>query len=873
MNDDKIRTAFRRLDRDVRATVRPAASLERIGRRRWGRLLLVPVAAAAVVALVVGAGALLLRGTEPLPPATSLPTDVTTPTPTTLPGTVTTVPNPDTDGPVVQPTIVAEGEVLLASPDGVAVARDGLAVPIVDAPARVAVGDRSGGILYESQGDIYRLRANSSSPELLATATELHDTAIVDKQAVVLFTRHRAVEGTDSVAGRVWYAPLDAQGEPMLIYESDGFEGSITRVTHGGGIFAITLAAEGIEWFEFVDAAGGRVDVVNPRPFDADAAGDRFTDQGVLTPDGSRLVFLQSDQPVLDVGDSIDVVVWDVVAGQELQRFPVGLGGEAGARTSYWFVRADSDGARLLLGRLDAERNPLAPLEMGLGDASLFELPAPGAPSIAGPAATTAPPPAEPQAALVPADGFGRGMLLATGERVVWYPDPTDPLAEGQEQVVWEFTGNEVALGDGRFAYDDGAGGVVFGGGQAPVRWLQPGASAADAVTLAQPGDTFPLALLGVAEIDGARRAFGTQFDGERVQLVTIRLDTAEIESIGTVDTSGGWIANLSFDGERFWVAGFERQDGQFCSRTWSIALDGEFGGVSGVPERCTPETLFEQARVSPDGRLVAYVEAGLAGTEPELGTIVRTGPLDLVVADTGGGEVARVLVGTDVQDVLIIHDFDGERIVVSRQSEEPALSQQALFVIDLDCAGCAGRIDAVAANAGLTGPAEPPAEFAALEPLPGCSIDGTGARADAQPGLPDPVAATRDGILDAAERCDFAALDGLALDGEFSYNFDSGFPGMFRQAEGAGAPTVRLIAQMLGFPHGTVDAGGEIIYVWPEIATYESWDQVSVEEQNRLSFVYDFPEQRQFADFGAYVGLRVGITESGDWVFVATGD
>ncbi len=870
MNDDKIRTAFRRLDRDVRATIRPAASLERIGRRRWGRLLLIPVAAAAVVALVVGAGALLLRGTEPLPPATSLPTDVTTPTPTTLPGTVTTVPNTDPDGPVVQPTAVAVGEILLASPDGVAVARDGLVVPIVDAPARVAVGDRSGGILYESGGDVYRLRANSAAPELLATSSELQDTAIVDDRPVVIFTRHRADDGADSVTGRAWYAPLDTEGEPVLIYESDGFEGSITRVSHGGGIFAVTLAAEGIEWFEFVDAAGSSVDVANPRPFEADSQEDRYTDQGVLSPDGSQLVFLQSDEPVLDVGDGIDVVLWDVAGGQERQRFPVGLAGEAADRTSYWFVRADSDGARLVLGRLDADRNALAPLEIGLADASLLELPAPGNPSIVGPAA---PPPADPQAALVPAEGFGRGLLLATGERVVWYPDPADPLAEGREQVVWEFTDGELGLGDGRFAYDDGAGGVVSGGGQAPVRWLPPGARSADAVELAQPGDTFPLALHGVADIDGARRAFGTQFDGERVQLVTIRLDTGDIESIGAVDPAGGGIANLSFDGERFWVAGYERLDGQFCSRTWSIGPDGRFADVSGVPDRCTSDTLFEQARVSPDGRLVAYVEAGQAGTEPELGTIVRTGPIDLVVADTGGGEVARVRVGTDVQDVVLIHDFDGERIVVSRQSEEPALSQQALFVIDLDCSGCAGRIDTVAANGGLTGPAEPPTGFPTLEPLPGCSVDGTGGHAGEQSGLPEPVAATRQAILDAAERCDFAALDSLALDGEFSFHFDSGFPGMFRQSEDAGSPAVRLIARMLGFPYGTVDAGAETIYVWPEIATYESWDQVSVEEQNQLSFVYDFPEQRQFADFGAYVGLRVGITESGDWIFVAEGD
>ncbi len=867
MNDQKIRTAFQRLDRDVRATVRPAEGLDRVRRRRWGRLLLVPVGAAAVVALIVGAGALLLRGTEPLPPATSQPTDITAPpTPTTLPETATTLPG----GPPVRPTVVTAGELLLARPTGVSVVRNGEPVRIVGASARVAVGDRSGGILYESGGDIYRLRANAETPEILGPDAELHDTAIVDGQAVVVFARYEAVDGSDGVAGQVWYAPLDSPAEPVLLYESPGFEGSITRVSHGGGVFAITLAAEGIEWFEFVDATGDPVNVANPRPFEADATDDRYTDQGVLSRDGGELLFLQSAEPVIDVGDSIDVVRWNLATGAELQRFDV----DAGTEGSFWFARADYDGARLLLGRLDAERRPLGPLEITLSPPAVFEVPVAGTPSIAGPAAPSSSVAPDPQAALVPAEGFGRGMLVATGERVVWYPDPSDPLAEGSPSVVWEFADDEQMLGAERYAFDDGAGGVVFGGGDVPLRWLPPGASAADVVVLGPRPGEFPLGVRGVAEIDGARAVYATRFDGEQLRLLTIELETGTVSDVGAIDTDGGWFGSLSFDGERFWAGIVARPDGEFCSRTYSIGLDGSVGGVSGVPAACTATSFFEQARVSSDGSLVAYVESGYAGTEPELGVPIRTVPIDLVVADTStGAEVARVAVGTDVQDVVIVHDFDGERLVVARQSEEPALSQQALFVIDLGCGGCAGRLDAVAASAGLTGPAEPPAEIAELEPLPGCSLDGSGAHADEQPGLPEPVAAMRASILDAAERCDFTTLDELALDGEFSYDFDDGFAGMFRQAEAAGSPELRLIAQLLGFPNGTVDAGGETIYVWPAIATYDSWDQVTVDEQNQLSFVYDFPAQRQFADFGAYIGLRVGITESGDWIFVATGD
>ncbi len=871
MNDQKIRTAFQRLDRDVRATVRPAQGLDRVRRRRWGRLLLVPVAAAAVVALVVGAGALLLRGTEPLPPATSQPTDVTAPpTPTTLPETVTTLARART----VWPTVVTEGEILLAGPTGVAVIRNGEPVRIVGTPARVAVGDRSGGILYESDGDIYRLRASSESPELLGPDTELHDTAIVDGQAVVIFTRHHSVDGSDGVSGQVWYAPLDSPTEPTLLYESPGFEGSITRVSHGGGIFAITLAAEGIEWFDFVDAAGDPVDVLNPRPFGADSEDDRYTDQGVLSADGSELLFLQSDEPVIGVGDSIDVVRWNLAAGAELQRFPVGLSGSTADEGSFWFVRADYDGRRLLLGRLDAERRALGPLEITFNPPALFEIPVAGTPSVVGPAAPSASVAPDPQAAVVPAEGFGRGMLLATGERVVWYADPSDPLAEGREHVVWEFTGNEMELGAERYAYDDGAGGVVFGGGGVPLRWLPPGASVADATVLAPAFVGFPLAVHGVAEIDGSQAAYATRTAEDGTRLLTIDLATAEMREVATIELADGWITNVSFDGARFWVAATERPGGEYCARTFTVGLDDGLGDAGGVPATCSSTALYEGARVSPDGSLVAYVESGFAGTDPELGIARRTLPIDLVVADTSTGEeVARVAAGTDVQDLVFVDDFDGERIVVSRTAQEPALARQVVFVLDLGCIECAGRLETVAAWAGLTGPAATPAQRALPDAVPGCSTDGTVVDFGRPPGLPDQVGAMYVNILQAASLCDFTTLDELALEGEFSYNFDEGFAGMFRQAEAAGSPEVRLISQVLGLPYGTVDAGDETIYVWPEVATYDSWDQVTVEEQNQLSFVYDFPEQQQFAGFGAYIGLRVGITESGDWVFVATGD
>ncbi len=861
MNDQDIRTAFERLDRDVRSAVRSAESLQRVSRRRRTRMMLVPAAAAAVVAVVVSSGALLLDDAEPEPVATTLPT-ATTPTPTPLPTVRGTAP-------ALQP-----GDVLAAGPEGVAVVRGDEVVTLATGPARVAAGDRRGGLVYESAGDIWHLPAGATEPTLLVPGADLHDVAIVDGEPAVLFTEHLATADGDGVAAAVSYLGLDSRTR-VAVLATDGYEGSITRVSYAGGIFAISHSAEGIDWFEFVDAAGDPVDVANPRPFEADSQEDLATGQGVLNPDGDRLVFIQGDEQAPEGTSGFDVVVWNLVVGAEALRWPLAIQGADGAPLpSFQFVRIDSDGQVLLVGAVDADRNPLQPLRFDLAgppDATLVA--AAGAPSIVG-AGVPVEQPVAPEAAVIPAEGFGRGLLVATGEAVRWLPDPSDPRSEGRAHLVWEYRGEDLMLGADRRAFEDGSGGAVFGGGGAPVRWLPPGATAAAAVELVPGGGDFPFTLHGVAPVDGTTVAYGTRFDGERIRLLTVALASGATAEVAALDLPGGWVSNVSFDGERFWVAGYERPGADYCTRTFTVGTDGGIADAPGVPATCSATTLSEQARVSPDGSLVAYIESGYAGTEPELGDILRTGSIDLVVARTSdGSEVARIPAGTDTQDIVLVHDFDGERIVLSRQAPEPALSQQVMFVLDLGCAGCAGRVDTVAAGAGLTGPAAPVTEVVELPPLPGCSTDGLFVPTGEQAGLPAEVAAVRAAILAAAAACDFTALDELALAGDFSHNFDAGSPGMFLRAEQAGAGEVRLIAQVLGLPFGAVEAGDETIYVWPRVATYETWDQVRIDEQNELAAVYDFPIQRQFGELGGYYGLRVGITTGGDWVFVASGD
>jgi hypothetical protein len=47
----------------------------------------------------------------------------------------------------------------------------------------------------------------------------------------------------------------------------------------------------------------------------------------------------------------------------------------------------------------------------------------------------------------------------------------------------------------------------------------------------------------------------------------------------------------------------------------------------------------------------------------------------------------------------------------------------------------------------------------------------------------------------------------------------------------------------MLDRPYGQVSAGDLILYVWPSAATHPVWE------------------------FGSYIGYRVGVTETGDWL------
>lgn len=164
-----------------------------------------------------------------------------------------------------------------------------------------------------------------------------------------------------------------------------------------------------------------------------------------------------------------------------------------------------------------------------------------------------------------------------------------------------------------------------------------------------------------------------------------------------------------------------------------------------------------------------------------------------------------------------------------------------------------------------------------ATSPPASCSASGEDTDLEPQPDLPEPVAETRQEIAAAAAACDFDALQSLARAGSepFTYSFGGGGrPARFwRRQERAGDEPLRLMGGVLARPFGTVEAGGSVQYVWPSAFAFQDWRDVPAEDREALKPLYDRQDFELFARFGGYIGYRIGISESGEWLYFVAGD
>lgn len=159
--------------------------------------------------------------------------------------------------------------------------------------------------------------------------------------------------------------------------------------------------------------------------------------------------------------------------------------------------------------------------------------------------------------------------------------------------------------------------------------------------------------------------------------------------------------------------------------------------------------------------------------------------------------------------------------------------------------------------------------------------------------GVPPVVEQMWSDILDAALRCDYGALEDLALlEGQgftYSYGAPDGSPAAFWRAREREARTsirceqsrscttgnpeleyMRFLVETLELPYCKEKVpNGDVFYVWPRVQcndrTSEDWDD--------LQGLYSEEEIEQMRTGDMYYGFRVGIVDDGDWQYFVAGD
>lgn len=382
MSEHDIHSAFDHLKRDVMTNVQIEERLNQIvegPRRRWQPKVAV-MAGAAVVTLVIGVAILAVPpGTDPnpAPPATggattSLVDGTSAPT-TTLPGQ-TGLPD------------LGIGTVVIANPGAATAASNG--VVVID--AETAVGDGTGGLVVLRNETIFRLAPDGTETELLGAASMtdelgtvslwLHDVTPVDGTMSAVITVLYGQEYPD-VFEEIWFLELDS-GLVESVYQMVAVESHITRVSAANGRMVVSISFEGGTYFEYLDTAGRRIDVIGPYADSPTGAPEfpELIDQAVLSPDGSTFAYVEvGDIQTFQEGYlSANLVIWDLMNGNEDQRLEIEL------RDGVWPGRMDYDGVGVVLGRNALERDEsLAPVQVAsLQTGIINELSTPGLPSL-----------------------------------------------------------------------------------------------------------------------------------------------------------------------------------------------------------------------------------------------------------------------------------------------------------------------------------------------------------------------------------------------------------------------------------------------------------------------------------------------------------
>lgn len=82
------------------------------------------------------------------------------------------------------------------------------------------------------------------------------------------------------------------------------------------------------------------------------------------------------------------------------------------------------------------------------------------------------------------------------------------------------------------------------------------------------------------------------------------------------------------------------------------------------------------------------------------------------------------------------------------------------------------------------------------------------------------------------------------------------------------------IISELFNMTHGVTEmADGSRLYVWPAAFAYDTWDEIPAQAKDELLRIYTQEELDQISLLGSYGGWRIGITETGEWIFFVAGD
>lgn len=154
--------------------------------------------------------------------------------------------------------------------------------------------------------------------------------------------------------------------------------------------------------------------------------------------------------------------------------------------------------------------------------------------------------------------------------------------------------------------------------------------------------------------------------------------------------------------------------------------------------------------------------------------------------------------------------------------------------------------------------------------PITGDTCSAAGLSADLPPdgSLPAAVAGVRTRIAAAAVDCDYDALQVLALEQDgftYSYGGETSAADHWAGAEERGEEVMRILVETLRQP-GHLYQGN---WVWPTAYS----DTPTAADWEALSGLYPADRITSWREQGTFLGYRVGITPSGDWLFYVAGD